>query len=159
MDEDTRRLVAFVASQLVFVAALIHVAVGAVNWIRWLAAGFLVPQDARWPVFVLSGLAIIVGIYAASRAENRRPYYLAGIVVMLGYVVAYFGWHLGGHRLLLIAGPAAGNAESITLQWFLDHLFAGAVEFVSILVETLAAIGLAVLFVTEGDGADAGEEP
>lgn len=157
MDEGTRRLVAFVASQLVFVAALIHVAVGAVNWIRWLSAGFLVPQDARWPVFVLSGLAILAGIYAASRAGNRRPYYLAGIVAMLGYVVAYFGWHLGGHRLLLVAGPAAGNAESITLQWFLDHLFAGAVEFVSILVETLAAIGLTVLFVTEGDGTDTGE--
>lgn len=158
MDENTRRLVAFVASQLVFVAALIHVGLGAVNWIRWLSAGFLVPQDARWPAFLLSGLAIIAGIYAASRAENRRPYYLAGIVVMLGYVLAYFGWHLGGHRLLLVVGPAAGNAEAITLQWFLDHLFAGAVEFVSVLVETLAAIGLAVLFVT-ADEADTGEEP
>jgi len=159
MDGDTRRLVAFVASQLVFVAALIHVGLGTVNWIRWLAAGFLVPRDARWPAFVLSALAILVGIYAASRAGNRRPYYLAGVVAMLGYVVAYFGWHLGGHRLLLVTGPAAGNAESISLQWFLDHLFAGAVEFVSILVETLAAIGLAVLFVTEADEGDKGEEP
>jgi len=165
MDGNTRRLVAFVASQLVFVAALIHVAVGAVNWIRWLSAGFLLPQDARWPVFVLSGLAVIVGIYAASRAENRRPYYLAGVVVMLGYVVAYFGWHLGGHRLFLVAGPAAGNAETITVQWFLDHLFAGAVEFVSILVETVAAVALAVLYVTAGEQVsgdepdDTGEEP
>lgn len=152
MDEDTRQLVAFVASQFVFVAALIHIAVGAINWIQWLSAGFLVPQDARWPAFVLSGLAIVVGIYAASRAENRRPYYLAGVVVMLGYVVAYFGWHLGGHRLLIVTGPGAGSAESITLQWFLDHLFAGPVEFVAIVVETLAALGLAALFVTETDG-------
>ena len=149
MDGDTRRLVAFVASRLVFVAALIHVGVGTVNWLRWLAAGFLVPQDARWPAFVVSGLAILVGMYAARTAENPRPFYLAGVVVMLGYVVAYFGWHLGGHRVFLVVGPAAGNAESITLQWFLDHLFAGVVEFVAILVETLAAVGLAVLFVTE----------
>lgn len=112
MDGDTRRLVAFVASQLVFVAALIHVAVGAVNWVRWLSAGFLVPEDARWPVFVLSGLAIVVGVFAASRAENRRPFYLAGIVVMLGYVVGYFGWHLGGHRLLIVTeGDGADTGE------------------------------------------------
>ena len=149
MEEDTRRLVGFVTAQLVFIAALIHLAIGVLNWVRWLGAGFLVPQDARWPVFVISGLGILAGMFIAYGAENRRPFYLAGIAVMLGYVLAYFGWHLGGHRVLLVVGPAGGTPESLSLQWFLDHLFAGPVEFVSILVETLAAGGLAVLYASE----------
>lgn len=153
METRTRRLVGFATSQFVFVAAMIHLSLGLFQWLeKLLLAGWLLPRDARWPVFVLSGLAILVGMALARSAENRRPFYLAGIAVMLGYVLAYFGWHLGGHRLLLIAGPGAGT-EAISFQWFLDHLFAGPVEFLAILVETLAALGLAVLFVTETDGA------
>ncbi len=152
MAADTRRLVGFLTTQLVFVAALIHLALGLFQWLeKLLLAGWLLPRDARWPLFVVSGLAILVGMALARNAADRRPFYVAGIVVMLGYVLAYFGWHLGGHRLLIVAGPAAGN-ESITFQWFLDHLFAGPVEFVAIVVETLAALGLAALFVTETDG-------
>lgn len=151
MKDDTRRLIGFFTAQFVFVAALIHLSLGVLNWLRWLMGGFLIPGDARWPVFVVSGLAIVVGIYLGYRAENRRPFYLAGIVVMLGYVLGYFGWHYGGHRLLLVAGARGGPVEAITVEWFLDHLFAGPIEFLSILIETLAAAGLAVLFVTAGD--------
>jgi hypothetical protein len=147
MEEDTERVVGFVTAQFVFLAALIHLSLGLFNWIRWFEAGFIVPQDARWPVFVVSGFALMVGTFYARRIENRRPFYAAGIVLLLGYVLAYFGWHLGGHRLLLVAGPGPGTTEAISLQWFLDHLLAGPVEFVSIVVETLGAIGLAVLFV------------
>jgi len=157
METHTRRLVLFITSQLVFIAALVHFGLGTVEWLRWLSAGFLVPQDARWPLFVLSGVAIFVGMVLAWRADNRRPFYLVGIVVMVGYVLAYFGWHLGGHRTLLVAGPAAGNPESISVQWLVDHLFAGPAEFLSIVVETLAAIGLAVLFLT-ADGDEASTE-
>jgi hypothetical protein len=149
MERDTERVVEFVTSQFVFVTALIHLSLGLFNWVRWIEAGFLIPQDARWPVFVLSGFAIMVGTFYARRAENRRPFYAAGIVVLLGYVVAYFGWHLGGHRLFLVAGPGAGTTEAVSVQWFLDHLFAGPVEFLSIVVETLGAIGLAILLVAD----------
>jgi len=163
MDANTRRVVGFVTAQLVFIAALIHLGLGLFQWLEKLVlAGWLVPRDARWPVFTLSGLAVLVGMYAAARAENRRPYYVAGIAVMLGYVVGYFGWHLGGHRLLLIVGASTGS-ESISVGWFLDHLFAGPVEFLAIVTETLAALGLAVLFVTGDDtpavdGTEAGGE-
>jgi hypothetical protein len=159
MERDTRRVVGFVTSQFVFIAALVHLSLGVVNWLRWLQAGVLVPRDARWPVFVLSGFAILVGTFYGARAENRRPFYAAGIVVMLGYVLAYFGWHLGGHRLLLVVGRGAGAPETLSVQWFLDHLFAGPVEFVSIVVETLGAAGLAVLFVTSEDRVTAGDDP
>lgn len=154
MDEDTRFVIEFVAGQAVFVAALVHLTFGVINWARWTQAGALIPGDARWPAFVFSGGALILGLYVASHREQRRRFYAAGIVVMVGYIVGYFGWHLGGHRLLLIAGPAAGGTESITVEWFLDHLFAGPVEFGSIVVETLAAVLLAVLWVTAEESTD-----
>jgi hypothetical protein len=146
MNEDRRRILRLLAAQSAFVVALIHVGVGAVEWSRWLGAGFLVPRDLRWPVFVVSGLAVVGGIYLGSRADarTRRRLYAAGIVVMAGYVVGYFLWHLTGHRPLLVLGAGAGT-ESVSVSWFLAHLFAGPTEFASILFETLSVVLLTVL--------------
>ena len=143
---DDRRGVAlrFAASQLVFVVGLLHLGLGAVNWLRWAGAGFLVPRDLRWPVFVVSGLAVLVGLYLARGADDRRPYYAAGIAAMLGYFVGYFAWHLTGHRPLLLVG-AAPAMETVTVGWFLDHLFAGPLETVALFAEALAALALAAL--------------
>lgn len=148
MNEDRRRILRLLAAQFVFVVALVHIGLGVVEWARWLQAGFLVPRDLRWPVFVVSGLAIVGGTYYASRADTgtRRRLYAAGILVMAGYAVGYFVWHLTGHRPLLVLGTAAGT-ESVSVEWFLAHLFAGPVEFASILFETLAVVTLAVLLV------------
>lgn len=144
MEHRTRQALEFVAAQLAFAAGLIHLVLGVRNWLRWLGAGFWLPRDLRWPLFVGSGLAVLAGLYAASQAADRRPYYAAGVVAMLGFAAAYFGWHLGGHRSLLLAGPAAGT-ESISLHWFLDHALAGPLETASLLAEFLAAAALLVL--------------
>lgn len=158
MDDDTRFVFEFVAAQAVFVSALIHLTVGVMEWLRWWrGAGYLVPQDLRWPLSVVSGVAIILGLYVGSHREHRRPFYAAGLVAMAGYVLAYFGWHLGGHRLGLVVGPAAGGSETITVQWFLDHLLAGPVEFISIAVEGLAVVLLAVLLLADYEGEAGGE--
>ena len=148
MDESVARALRFAAAQLVFVAGLIHLGLGAVNWLRWLSVGFLVPRDLRWPLFVLSGLVVLGGLFAAGRATDRRPFYAAGIVAMLGYAVGYFGWHLSGHRPLLLLGPA-GARESVTVAWLLDHLFAGPVETVALFAEFLAIAALVALLVAE----------
>jgi len=148
MDERSSTALRFVGSQLVFVVALLHVGLGAVNWLRWIGAGFLVPRDLRWPVFVVSGLVVLAGIYLAWNAADRTPYYAAGIVGMLGYAGGYFAWHLSGHRPLLLLGPAAAT-ESISVQWFLDHLFAGVLEAVAVFAEVIAAIVLLVLLLSD----------
>ena len=148
MDERARTVLLFLGSQLVFVVGLLHVVLGALNWLRWAQAGFLLPRDARWPAFVVSGLAVLAGLALARQATDRRPYYAAGVVAMVSYVVAYFGWHLGGHRLLLVVGPAAGG-ESPSLGWFLDHLFAGPVETFAVLAASLAAVVLLALVAAE----------
>lgn len=139
----------FVAAQLVFVAALVHLTLGVINWLRWAQAGFLVPNDLRWPAFVVSGVAIFAGLYYASRRSERRPFYVAGVVAMAGYVLGYFGWHLTGHRPLFFVGRGAGT-EQVSIQWLLDHLFAGPVEFLSIFVEVSAVVVLiALLAITD----------
>ena len=148
MDASTSRALRCAAAQLVFVAGLIHVVIGAVNWLRWLGVGFLVPRDLRWPLFVLSGLAVLGGLVLAGRAADRRPFYAAGVVAMLGYVVGYFGWHLSGHRPLLVLGPAAAP-ETVSVAWFLDHLLAGPLETATLVVEFLAIVVLLALLVDE----------
>ena len=148
MNERVRGSVWFVAAQLVFVAALLHLGLGVWNWLRWLDAGFLLPQDLRWPAFVASALVIYYSLHRSLHAEDRRPYYLAGIVAMLTYAVGYFAWHIGGHPVLLIPGTAGVGTENLGIQWFLDHLFAGPAEFFSVAVEVLAAVLLGILYVT-----------
>lgn len=148
MDDGVRRGLRFGAAQLTFVVGLLHLGLGVINWLRWLQAGFLLPRDARWPVFVVSGLAVLAGIYLAGRATDRRPYYAVGIVVMLGYAFGYFAWHLSGHRPLLLFGPGVAT-EAVTVQWVLDHLFAGPVETVALFAEGIAAAALFALLVSD----------
>jgi hypothetical protein len=57
----------------------------------------LLLADPRPALFVLSGAALVVGAALGRGAPNRRPYYLGGVVLSLGYVAGYLGWHLSGH--------------------------------------------------------------
>lgn len=145
MDESLRSALRFVASQLVFVVGLIHVGVGFGEWLEYGRFGILLPPEFLWAPLVLSGLAVLGGMVLAYRSERRRPFYLAGTLAMLAYVVAYFGWHLGGHRALLVVGPA--SPHEITLQFVIDHYFAGLLETLSLTLELIAAVLLAVLYV------------
>lgn len=149
MDDSRRGALVFVASQLVFVAALIHVGIGTVEWLRYARYGILLPPDVRWPLFVGSGLAVFAGMALAYRSERERPFYLAGILAMLGYVLAYFAWHLGGHRPLFLFGPSTGHA--LTLDILVGHYFAGPMETVALTVELVGAALLAVLAVDADD--------
>jgi hypothetical protein len=147
MDESRAVALRFVSSQLVFVAALIHIGMGAVEWFRYATIGILVPPDLRWPAFVLSGLAILVGLWGAYRAEAKRPFYLLGILAMLTYIGGYFLWHLTGHRPLLLFGPS--TTHELTLQLVIEHYFAGLKETLSLTVEVVAAVLLGVLYVLD----------
>jgi hypothetical protein len=149
MEERRVATLTFVASQLVFLAAVIHVAVGAREWFQYASFGILVPPDIRWPLFVGSGIAILAGLLVARRSERRRPWYLAGAVMMLGYVLAYFLWHLGGHRPLIVAGPGTGHA--ISLEIVVGHYLAGPLETFTLTVELAAAAMLSVLYVATED--------
>jgi hypothetical protein len=149
MTEEFPRPIHFVAGVLAANVVAVHVGLGVFNWARWLTAGFLLPRDFRWPVFVVSGIVMAVGVVAAGKGWTaRRPLYVGGIVLSLGYVVGYFGWHLSGHRPLLIVGRGLPH-DIDTVQFVLDHLFAGPLEFFAIFTEVTLAVVLAYLLVVE----------
>ena len=138
----------FVAAHLALVVAVLHLTMGLYNWFRWLSAGFLLPRDLRWPLFVVSGLAIVVGMVLAAQGRYRRPLYAGGIGLMAVYILGYFGWHVSGHKPLLFFGEGAGH-EGPLLEYLLDHLFAGVVEFLALASEFALAVVLAYLLIKE----------
>jgi hypothetical protein len=149
MDDDLPAPVYLLAAHLAVVVAVIHLSLGLFNWLRWASAGFLFPQDVRWPLFVASGVALVLGLLLAAQGRYRRPLYVGGILLMVGYVVGYFGWHLGGHRTFLLFGENTGHHHEPLSTVLLDHLFAGPVEFLAIASEVALAVVLAYLLVRE----------
>lgn len=53
--------------------------------------------DPRPLLFVLSGVAIIVGIKLVLFGFPHKPMYVLGMLLMATYFVGYFVWHLTGH--------------------------------------------------------------
>lgn len=149
MADGHRDLLEFIGAQSVFIVALLHLVLGVRGWLRWIVGGgVLIPRDVRWPIFVISALVLFVGMYVASHRADGRRFYVGGIVVMAGYAGGYFLWHLTGHRPLLLFGRGAGT-EHISVAWFLDHLFAGAVEFAAIFFELVAIVILGNLVLSQ----------
>lgn len=146
LDSDFPSPVYLVAAHLAVVVAVIHLSLGLFNWIRWAQAGFLVPRDLRWPLFVISGLAMFIGLLLAAQGRYQRPLYAGGILLMVVYVVGYFSWHITGHRPLLFFGEA-GQHQTPLSTLLIDHLFAGPVKFVAIASEVALALLLVYLLV------------
>ncbi|QGX96293.1 hypothetical protein EI982_16655 [Haloplanus rallus] len=134
-----------VAAHLAVLVAVLHLALGVTNWVTYLAGGIVIPPDVRWPLFVLSGVAIVAGVVAAIAGADRRPLYAAGVGLMVVYVVGYFAWHVGGHRPLLFVGPGTHHHGS-TFEYLLAHVFAGPVEFLALASETALAGLLGYLY-------------
>lgn len=57
----------------------------------------LLVQDPRPLAFVLSALAILLGVQLAIVDRDRPWMYPLGIVVVEAYFLGYFAWHLTGH--------------------------------------------------------------
>jgi len=150
MDSEFPSPVHLLAGHLALVTAVIHLSLGLYNWFRWARAGFLLPRDLRWPLFVISGIAIVAGMVLVARGRPRRPLYLGGIGLMAVYVLGYFGWHLSGHRPLFFLGEGTSHDVAV-VPFVLEHLFAGPVEFLAIVSEVGLAVVLAYLLVAESE--------
>lgn len=61
----------------------------------------LLATDPRPVAFVLSGLAIVVGINLVLFDVARRRIYVLGMALMATYFIGYFLWHLTGHGGIL----------------------------------------------------------
>ena len=151
MKESRETAIRFVASQLVFLAALIHLGVGLAEWLGRLQVGILVPFQFRYPLFVFAGVAVMAGMAVAWQSERKRIWYLAGFVTMLAFVFTYFAYHLGGHRTLIFFGQSLAPAEGLSIGFFVDHYFATMLSTVTLTVELAAAALLGVLYVDADD--------
>jgi hypothetical protein len=148
MDSDFPSPAEIVAAHLVIIVAVIHLSMGLLEWFRYAQIGLLIPPDLRWPLFVVSGFALIAGLFIAAQGRHRRPLYVGGILLMAVYVVGYFGWHLGGHRAKLLFGAGTDHHGPL-VPFLLDHLFAGPVEFLAIVTEVALAVLLVYLLVRD----------
>lgn len=146
------RLARLAGVQLAFVVALIHLLLGLRYWTLYAMGGNYLPPDVRVPLWTLSGLAMLSGVVAAYRGAPRRPLYVAGVGLMLVYILGYFSWHLGGHRAFFVVGDPALHDTSV-VTFVVDHAFAGPVEFVALATETALLGVLGYLLYAERTGA------
>lgn len=101
MEETHVRRLQFLALQVVGAVAIIHLVVGGQKLLRIATQGLLgvyltqyLWLDPRPALFVVSALALLVGVVATARGWiDRRLAYRLGLVVLVGYVLGWVGWH------------------------------------------------------------------
>lgn len=57
----------------------------------------LLVHDPRPVAFVLSGVAVLLGVKLVLLDVERKRIYAVGMALMATYLVGYFAWHLSGH--------------------------------------------------------------
>ena len=96
----TRRL-RYLGAALATLVALLHLLDPNHGLLELFALLYANPQvlvfDPRPVAFVVSATALLIGVSLSRNAPDRRPYYVAGILLALTYVVGYLAWHLTGH--------------------------------------------------------------
>lgn len=142
---------------LVAILHLFHPQHGFVRLVEFLAAdASLLLFDPRPLAFVLSGLAIVVGINLLLFDVPRRPVYALGAALLVTYVVGYLAWHLTGHGGFLPGRPPTESHGVGTVQFVLDHLTTDPWAAAAIGAESLLLAVLGLLWSREfgGDGAE-----
>jgi hypothetical protein len=148
MTEDASWRVRLVGANLAFIVAGIHLLMGLRYWTLYARGGNYIPPDPRISLWTISALAIFAGMVALYLGAPKRPIYGLGIGVMVAYVVGYFSWHLGGHGKFYLGGTPDLHGVSLS-TYLLDHLFAGPIETVSIVLEVALLVLLVALLFTD----------
>lgn len=130
----------------VSVCYLFHPHLGLPGLVTYANAGtpFVDPRPA---LFVASGVALVAGVNLALFGVRRKPLYVLGIVLLLGHLLGYVWWHLGGHGGVLPG--VAGYGHHLSASVLVSHLAADSWALVTKLLESGLCIVLAVLLVRE----------
>lgn len=145
----TRQHVRYVAAGLAFLVAAVHL-FHPTHGLPRLAAVVSVGldnlvYDPRPLAFVLSGVAIILGVNLVAVGASRRLLYALGMAMMVVYLGGYFGWHLSGHGgFLPVREPLYHDMGP--LEATISHLRGDPWARVSVLSETALLIVLAWLY-------------
>jgi hypothetical protein len=99
--DSTTRILAYLGALLTSIVAgihLIHPSHGIPRLLIIVSADpTLLVFDPRPLAFVVSGFGLLVGLAASRSAQNRDPYYVAGILLAIVSIVGYVAWHFTGH--------------------------------------------------------------
>ena len=142
----TRAGLRYAAGALAVAVAAIHLYWGFPRLVSQLEAG-IVP-DPRPALFVLSGIGILLGLARVLDGHDPEPFYLAGIGLMIAYLVGYVAWHaFGGHGGFVwpwAPDPIVHDEPAAVVV--VEHLRTTPLELASKLLELLLAGVLAVLY-------------
>lgn len=138
----------YVAGLLAIIVAgihLLHPRLGAPRLILHLEMGTLF--DPRPLVFTASAFLIVFGIVLVYNDVFVRQVYLAGIGLMLSYLVGYVAWHTvldhGGFWPHL---PAHGHYDAGVLETVWIHLAGDTTAMISKILEFVLLIVLVLLY-------------
>lgn len=91
----------YVAAALAYIVAALHLFHPNHGFVRLVKILTVQPEllitSPRPLAFVLSGIAILIGVMLPLLGAKRRPIYLLGMVLMVTHIAGYFAWHLSGH--------------------------------------------------------------
>ena len=140
----TRRL-RYLGAALATLVALLHLVDPNHGLLELFALLYTNPQvlvfDPRPAAFVVSATALLVGVSLSRNAPNRRPYYVAGIVLALTYVVGYLTGHggflPGREPLLHGVAPVANVVRHLTSDPWAAASMASELGLIAVLVALL----------------------
>lgn len=123
---------------------ILHPQLGLERLFLYIQLGTL--YDPRPPLFVMSAIAIFVGIIVAYNGYFRREIYAAGLVLMSIYIIGYVAWHSvldhGGFWPYI---AAHGHDEVGFIELIIAHLRDDELALASKLAELMTAGILALL--------------
>ncbi len=121
---------------------LLHPTNGLPRLLLYMEVGTL--YDPRPPLFVASSLLILAGIALAIAGRYRRVIYVGGIVLMVGHLFIYVGWHS-----VLDHGAFWPYIEPFPHEGLplLDSMYRHLADDRLALVSKLSEAGLAILLV------------
>ncbi|QLG62933.1 hypothetical protein [Halorarum salinum] len=108
----------------------------------------LLVSDPRPVAFVLSALAILLGINLVVANVARKRVYALGMALMVTYFVGYFAWHLSGHGGFLPGREPLYHGLH-PVEAVISHLVNDPLAALAKSAEAALFVVLAVLYRTE----------
>ena len=143
MERRTRDLLESAGVLMASLTGGLHLMIGVERLTLYLLASRPF-TDIRQPLFVLSGVAIFLGVTLWYRGLRRDAVYAAGILLTLGYIV---GWLLLGGHGSNYAWEAGGHHAANPLITLLEHLTGDVYLLATKVTETtLLAVLVALLY-------------
>ena len=103
--------------------------------------------DPRPPLFVLSGLALFVGVVVVMYGRIKKHLYLLGILLMVTYLVGYVLWHtVLGHGAFWPYMGGHYHHDVGFIETVVDHLRADNIAMLSKIAELILLVLLGLLY-------------